>query len=172
MNWEKTQEEKLRETKTKEKKWGHDKVRALANSGSIVHSSLLHLSSQGRSARVCSWITATVWSSITNDTARVCMCWVARCVLRCKKYLVVPTTLGAFRAGTLTICNLMYCSLCRSPSQPPLCCTWQLTNVNSEPFRLRGRELFRLEMGSLFPLGLLFHTTIYKKERGGRGWRR
>lgn len=50
----KLQQEQLRETKTKEKKWGHDKVSALANSGSIVHSSLLHLSSQGHSARVCS----------------------------------------------------------------------------------------------------------------------
>lgn len=161
------------ETKTAEKKRGRDKVSALANSGSIVHSSLLHLSSQGHSARVCSWITSTVCSSHNKWHCRVCTCWVGSAIhpstdkkktKKKERKPRCPTTLGGLRTGTLNICNLMYCSSL-DPSQPPLLRAWQLTNVNSEAFRLRRRELFRLEMGSLFPLGPLFHTTIYKRKK-------
>lgn len=130
---EEPEQERLRETKTKEKKWGHDKVSALANSGSIVHSSLLHLSSQGHSARVCSWITPTVCSSHNkwhcsgvhmlsrqDDTSFVA------------KNSCGTTTLGGFKTGTLTICNLMCSSSVGDPPNPhcSVLDNWQMLTLS------------------------------------------
>lgn len=166
------QQEQLRETKTKGEKVG---PRQGQRSGQLWQHRSLFPAPPLLPRSQCKGVLLNqiqCAAPVTNGTAaaRVCTCWRGGNIQPLSRnHLVVRQLYVGSKLARLPF--VIYCAatLCWSPSRPPPFCTWQLTNVNSEPFRLRRRELFRLEMGSLFPLGLLFHTTIYKARGGVRG---
>lgn len=70
---------------------------------------------------------------ITNDTARVCTCWVGSKIRPFgAKKSCGTTTLGGLKTGTLTICNLMCCSSVEDPPNPhcSVVDNWQMLTLS------------------------------------------